>query len=320
MTSRKHKRLRNIRKINLDTKKVVTEATEISDTFNHHFGNIGANLANNIGKSIFNPIQYLKSPSSVFSSNEIDIGKVKQLLNQINTKKSPGLDNFPGNLLKIAAVILAPSLTKIFNKSLCTGIYPNNWKLARVVHIFKSGDRSDMNNYRPISIIVSDQLYEYLSFIDLISHHQSGFRPTYSTTTAVLDSTNDWCVNIDNGLVKGVIFNDLKKAFDTIEYEILLKKLECYGVDSSALDWFSSYLSDRKQKCFVNGALSSSRSYSYGVPQGSIIARLLFLVYINDLPNRLNDGLKMYADDTNITFHSRNLTDLEDKMNMELIN
>ena len=124
---------------------------------------------------------------------------------------------------------------KIFNKSLSTCIYPNDWKLARVVSIFKSGDRSDMNNYRPISIIssvakifekiVCDQLYEYLSFNDLISHHQSRFRPTYSTTTALLDSTNVWCVNIDNGLVNGVIFIDLKKAFDTIDHQILLKNL-----------------------------------------------------------------------------------------------
>ena len=193
MTSRKHKRLGNISKINLDNKKVITEATEISDTFNHHFTNIGENLANNIGKSNVDPTQYLKSPNSVFSFNEIDIGKVRRLLNQISTKKSPCLDNIPGNLLKIAADILAPSLTKIFNKSLSTGIYPNDWKLARVVPVFKIGDRSDMINYRPISIIssaakifekiVCDQFYEYLSFNDLISHHQSGFQPTYNGST-----------------------------------------------------------------------------------------------------------------------------------------
>ena len=110
MTSRKHKRLGNISKINLDNKKVVTEATEISDTFNHHFANIGENLAHNIGKSSINPTQCLKSPNSVFSFNEIDIGKVRRLVNQINTTKSPSLDNLPGNLLKITADILAPSL------------------------------------------------------------------------------------------------------------------------------------------------------------------------------------------------------------------
>ena len=120
------KLIKLICKINLDNKKVVTEATEISDTFNQHFTNIGENLANNIGKSNVNPTQYLKSPNSVFSFNEVDIGKVRRLLNQINTKKSPGLDNIPGNLLKIAADILAPSLTKIFNKSLSTGMYPND--------------------------------------------------------------------------------------------------------------------------------------------------------------------------------------------------
>ena len=130
-------------------------------------------------------------------------------------------------------------------------------KLARVVPIFKNGDKSDLNNYRPISIISSvakvfqkivyDQFYEYLSVNDLFSHQQSGFRPTYSNVTALLESTNDWCVNIDNGLVNEFIFIDLKKAFDTIDHEILINKLECYGVDCSALGWFKSYLSDRKQ-------------------------------------------------------------------------
>ena len=192
-------------------------------------------------------------------------------------------------LFSILAISLSIILVSALENAVCAYLLEHcegacDWKLARVVPIFKSGNRSDMNNYRPISIIssaakifekiVCDQFYEYLSFNDLISHHQSGFRPTYSTTTALLDSTNDWCVNIDNGLVNGVIFIDLKKAFDTVE--TLLKKLECYGVDSSALDWFSSYLSDRTQKCFVNGALSSSGSYSYSM----VFRRGLYRIFV----------------------------------------
>jgi hypothetical protein len=141
----------------------------------------------------------------------------------------------------------------------------------------------------------------------------------HSTVTALLETTNRWSISIDNGLLNGVVFIDLKKAFDTIDHAILLDKLAQYGVDENALTWFHSYLTDRTQRCCVNGHLSSNRPITYGVPQGSIIGPLLFLVYINDLPNCLNNGLSsMYADDTNISFQSSNLTDLEEIMNTEL--
>ena len=114
-----------------------------------------------------------------------------------------------------------------------------------------------------------------------------------------------------------MIFVDLKKAFDTLDHNILLQKLRYYGVDDNALMWFS-YLTDRKEKCSVNGKLSKSHSISYGVPQGSIIGLLLFLIYINDLPNCLNEGLpRMYIDDTNISTKSSNISDLEKFMNSE---
>ena len=150
-------------------------------------------------------------------------GSLKCLNLKGKHEKSTGLDNLPSKMLKIAAGVLAPSLAFLFNQSISSGIVPTEWKLARVTPIFKKGKRQDINNYRPISMIpavtkvfertIFDQLFKYLNDNDLLVNCQSGFRSLHSTLTSLLEASNSWSVNIDNGLINGVIFIDLKKGF-----------------------------------------------------------------------------------------------------------
>ena len=239
---------------------IYTSPEDIAEALiNNHFSSIGQTLAREIPSVDIDPLYYVKPSDRVFSFERINVHEVVNLVKGIDGGKPTGLDNIPCKLLKIAADVIAPSLTCIFNQSLLTGIYPSDWKLAKVTPIFKTGSKTDLNDYRPISVIpavakifekiVYDQLYNYLNVNHLLTSCQSGFRSLHSTLTALLETSNNWCVNVDKGLLNGVIFIDLKKAFDTIDHEIILQKLAKYGVDQDAMKWFKSYLRNRLQPC-----------------------------------------------------------------------
>ena len=215
-----------------------------------------------------------------------------------------------------------------------SGIFPDNWKCARVTPLFKKGEASDLNNYQPISAIsviatvfekiVYEQLYNFLSNEDImISTHQSGFRSLHSTVTVLLEATDNWAFNIDRGNVNAVVFLDLKKAFDTVDHDILLSKMNLYGIQGIALDWFRSYLTNRTLRCLVNGSLSRICSHKCRVPKGTILGPLLFLIYINDLPNCLTSCQpRMYADDTSsyITYADVDVNSIQLNLNHDLGN
>ena len=253
------------------------------------------------------------------------------LLFKLSKSKAICLDKISARLLRECSDIISNSLCLIFNRSISTGIFPDEWKCAKVLPLFKQGCRSELNNYRPISIvpivakvferIVYDQVMMYITNHNLISNCQSGFRSLHSTATSLLETVDSWAYNIDRGCVNAVVFLDLKKAFDTVDHDILLSKLNAYGIRGVVHNWFKSYLKDRLQKCFVNGYLSESRALTCGVPQGTILEPLLFLLYINDLPNCLSHSQpRMFADDTHLTLADNDITKIESNLNDDLAN
>jgi hypothetical protein len=309
--------------------KQITSSTEIANTFNTFFTKIGETLASSIQEDSNNPESYLKSSNTTFTLEPPSIETVSKLLEGLNERKAIGLDKIPNRLLKLSAAIIAPSLTSIYSKSIQTGIFPQGWKLAKVTPIFKKGDKTDPGNYRPVSVIpvvskvfekiIYDQLFAYFNENNLLVQNQSGFRNLHSTVTALIEATSNWSLNIDKGMFNGIVFIDLQKAFDTIDHSILLTKLKYYGIDDKTITWFNSYLSNRLQQCSANGSLSSPCEINLGIPQGSNLGPLLFLIYINDLPNCLSTSIsRMFADDTSISVASDSITDIELKLNTEL--
>ena len=217
----------------------------------------------------------------------------------------------------------------LFNKSLFTIKFPEDWKIARIAPIFKSGGKDDRSNYTPISVLpfisrlfeklIFNQCYEYLGANKSLYEHQSGFRLLHSVATALMASTNDWYLNIDKRKYTGLIFIDLKKAFDTVDHEILLTKLKLYEVTGLEHDWFTSYLDNSKQFCRVDGTASDVKKINCGVPQGSCLGPLLFLIYINYLPFPCKKSFfGMYAADTAISLASKSIDDLQNDINLDL--
>ena len=249
----------------------------------------------------------------------------------LKESKAAGPDKINAKLVKDSAEVICPTSTKIFNRSLQQGIFPEDLKNAFVSPIYKNGDKSDCSNYRPISILstiakalektVYNQLISYLNENNILSNSQFGFRKQHSTTTSLLNATNNWLLNIDKGLINGVLFLDLRKAFDTVDHKILIEKLKLYGITGVALKLFISYLEKRYQSCKVNNVKSSRKLIECGVPQGSNLGPLLLLLYVNDLPNCLDQAKpSMFADDTSITASSESVEELEALLNSDLDN
>ena len=328
----------SIQQLEIDKIKI-TEPKTICEELNKYFCDIPCKLQKGlishaaVGNNQLTSVTFESYIAKIPKGNENF--KFRQLtasdvVKSIMKRKTSRSGNVPTKFLKDAVDFVSPILACIFNKSVEKGYFPSILKTAIVSPIYKGeGSRSDPSNYRPISVLpiiarvferlIHQQLYPYLN--KFLWKNQSGFRSHYSTETALLKATNNWLLNIDKGNYNLALFLDLKKAFDTVDHNTLLRKLEYYGIIHKELNWLTSYLSDRLQCCKIDGQISSKLKVRLSIPQGSCLGPLLFLVYINDLPQCLaNSEPDIYADDTSLTNNEKDLVALENKVNRDLSN
>ena len=244
-------------------------------------------------------------------------------------KKAIRENDIDNQILKISNSIISPFLSKIFNFSILQGQFPGSLKIAEVVPVFKKGDLNSLTNYRPISILsqiskifeklIFNRINEYLDKYDLISDRQFGFRQNSSTSHAISNIYERIIQKCDKGSYTCCIFLDLTKAFDTVNHNVLLHKLETlYGFRGIALELMQNYLSNRKQYTKLNDSKSNLSNIKYGVPQGSSLGPLLFLLYVNDLPMASEFDTILFADDTFLALSDNNLFNLQNRVNTEL--
>ena len=250
----------------------------------------------------------------------LTVDTVYRKLASLNVCKAQGPDDIHPYILKECRESLCYPLLYIFRKSLDTGTIPQDWKTANVTPIFKKGQKQKANNYRPISLlsqagkilesIIRDVMTKFFTENNLINKHQHGFVSGKSCLTNLLESFEDWTSYLDNpGISVDIIFLDFRKAFDTVPHCRLLKKLSSYGICDNLLNWLSSFLINRTQQVVLHGHKSDSFVVRSGVPQGSVLGPLLFLLYVNDLPGHVSSEISMFADDTKIYHKIKNIAD-----------
>ena len=251
--------------------------------------------------------------------NEINVEEVRSLLDNISVSKSQGPDEIPAKVLKELSHEIAEPLTVIFRKSLSAGKLPTVWKKANVIPLFKKGSRSDPNNYRPVSLtcicgkllekLIRNRIMSYMENNNLFNVHQFGFRSSRSCVTQLLKVIKDWFDDMDNNIVWDTIYLDFAKAFDRVPHKRLVNKLKAYGISGNLLKWISDFLSDRKQRVKVGDKWSDWIEVLSGIPQGSVLGPLLFLIFIHDLPENVLSRIVIFADDTKL-YNQRNNKDI----------
>ena len=269
-----------------------------------------------------------KRTNAVMPDIKILQSEVVDVLRILKVNKASGPDGISHRMLKNTSHTISVPLTKLFNLSLRLHVYPSLWKSANVMPLFKKGDKSEVGNYRPVSLIscvgkaferiIFRHVYNHIAEHSLLYKYQSGFLPGHSTVHHLIEVVHQTCIALENYETSCHVFCDISKAFDRVWHKGLILKLENYGIIGNLLLWFKDYLSNRHQKVFINGVYSSEKPISAGVPQGSVLGPLLFLIYINDITDNLTGMARLFADDTSLSFSSTNLAVIERVVNNDL--
>ncbi|MCG8048002.1 MAG: endonuclease/exonuclease/phosphatase family protein [Candidatus Thiodiazotropha taylori] len=296
---------------------------EKADSLNEYFASIST--VNDTGSNL--PIFQPKTQHTLLNISCTAL-EISNLIDILNPNKATGPDSISNRMLKMVSQEISLPLEILFNRSFREGKFGNIWKCSNVLPLFKKGDKSNLSNYRPVSLlsgvgklqerIVHKNIHNFLHENNLLYKYQSGFLPNHSTTYQLIDIYQHICQTFDNNQFSCMVFCDISKAFDRVWHKGLIFKLKQNGIQGQLLNWIEDYLTNRSQQVVLRSYSSPARKINAGVPQGSVLGPLLFLVYVNDIYDSLLSLTRLFADDSSLFYSASSINDIEGIINHDL--